>query len=113
MCGRFRAGCGGDGGGDDDDLLTSFSIDIDHDDAEDEGDRGDNRGHEDGSNDNNDADDVGDNADDDNIHSPFYFIAQSQEKARTVREITSTVLARAPKMCNFVEWRDKKIVYKR
>lgn len=38
---------------------------------------------------------------------------RSQEKARTVREITSTVLARAPKMCNFVEWRDKKIVYKR
>eukprot|EP00953_Heterococcus_sp_UTEX-ZZ885_P011926 6885-Heterococcus_DN1.PRE.1 len=23
------------------------------------------------------------------------------------------VLARPPKMCNFIEWRDKKIVYKR
>ena len=34
-------------------------------------------------------------------------------KARIVREITATVLARAPKMCNFVEWRNKKIIYKR
>ena len=28
--------------------------------------------------------------------------------------MTATVLARAPKMCNFIEWRsDKKIIYKR
>ncbi|CAM9172575.1 unnamed protein product, partial [Ectocarpus sp. 6 AP-2014] len=43
----------------------------------------------------------------------WYQTYSAKEKARTVREITSTVLARAPKMCNFVEWRDKKIVYKR
>ncbi|CAM9726868.1 unnamed protein product [Discosporangium mesarthrocarpum] len=43
----------------------------------------------------------------------WYNTYTAKEKARIVREVTSTVLARAPKMCNFVEWRDKKIVYKR
>lgn len=33
-----------------------------------------------------------------------------QEKTRAVRELTATVLARAPKMCNFIEWQDKKVV---
>ena len=32
-----------------------------------------------------------------------------QEKTRAVRELTATVLARAPKMCNFIEWQDKKV----
>ena len=36
-----------------------------------------------------------------------------KDKLRTVREITSLVLARGPKMCNFVEHRGKRIVYKR
>ena len=43
----------------------------------------------------------------------WYESYAAKEKARIVREITSTVLARAPKMCNFVEWRNKKIIYKR
>mmetsp|Transcript_23234 Transcript_23234/g.71788 ORF Transcript_23234/g.71788 Transcript_23234/m.71788 type:complete len:243 (-) Transcript_23234:98-826(-) len=44
----------------------------------------------------------------------WYESYSSKEKNRIVREVTGTVLARAPKMCNFVEWRsDKKIVYKR
>ena len=44
----------------------------------------------------------------------WYESYAAKEKARIVREITATVLARAPKMCNFIEWRaDKKIVYKR
>ncbi len=30
-----------------------------------------------------------------------------------MREITATILSRAPKMCNVVEWQDKKVVYKR
>ena len=30
-----------------------------------------------------------------------------------MRELTASVLARAQKMCNFLEWQDKKIVYKR
>uniref|UniRef100_A0A7S2XUT6 AP complex subunit sigma n=1 Tax=Fibrocapsa japonica TaxID=94617 RepID=A0A7S2XUT6_9STRA len=37
----------------------------------------------------------------------------TKEKARIMREITSMVLNRPPKMCNFIEWKDKKIVYKR
>jgi len=43
----------------------------------------------------------------------WYESYAAKEEARIVREITSTVLARAPKMCNFVEWRNKKIIYKR
>jgi len=38
---------------------------------------------------------------------------QKQEKTRAIRELTATVLARPPKMCNFIEWQDKKVVYKR
>ncbi|CAM9621181.1 unnamed protein product [Phaeothamnion confervicola] len=43
----------------------------------------------------------------------WYHTYTAKEKARILREITSTVLGRPPKMCNFIEWRDKKIVYKR
>jgi AP-1 complex subunit sigma 1/2 len=43
----------------------------------------------------------------------WYESYAAKEKARIVREITSTCLARSPKMCNFVEWRNKKIIYKR
>lgn len=44
----------------------------------------------------------------------FYDQAPSKkDKQRIVREITSQVLARGPKMCNFVEYKGKKIVYKR
>jgi len=37
----------------------------------------------------------------------------SKEKTRAVRELTATVLSRQPKMCNFIEWQDKKVIYKR
>ncbi len=37
----------------------------------------------------------------------------AKEKARAVRELTATVLARPAKMCNFIEWQDKKVIYKR
>ena len=37
----------------------------------------------------------------------------NREKGRITRELSSTILSRAPKMCNFVEWKDKRIVYKR
>lgn len=30
-----------------------------------------------------------------------------------MRELTATVLSRPPKMCNFIEWGDKKVIYKR
>ena len=36
-----------------------------------------------------------------------------KEKSRSIREVSSLVLGRPQKQCNFIEWRDKKIVYKR
>eukprot|EP00047_Mylnosiga_fluctuans_P013110 m.29499 g.29499 ORF g.29499 m.29499 type:complete len:160 (-) comp4669_c0_seq1:76-555(-) len=40
-------------------------------------------------------------------------IQQQREKKKITRELISTILARKPKMCNFIEWKDMKIVYKR
>eukprot|EP00918_Siedleckia_nematoides_P071942 GHVU01157182.1.p2 GENE.GHVU01157182.1~~GHVU01157182.1.p2 ORF type:complete len:134 (+),score=13.59 GHVU01157182.1:48-449(+) len=36
-----------------------------------------------------------------------------KERAKTVKEVTQIVLNRSPKLCNFVEWRDYKLVFKR
>lgn len=36
-----------------------------------------------------------------------------KDKKKIVRELTALVLARKPKMCAFLEWKDLKIVYKR
>ena len=49
----------------------------------------------------------------DSVVSHFLIHDRLQEKTRAVRELTATVLARPPKMCNFIEWQDKKVVYKR
>jgi len=46
------------------------------------------------------------------LFSGFVWV-QLQEKSRIVRELTSTVLSRPPKACNFIEWKDQKVVYKR
>ncbi|CCI46255.1 unnamed protein product [Albugo candida] len=43
----------------------------------------------------------------------WYINATIKEKARMIREITTLVLSRPPKQCNFIEFKDKKIVYKR
>jgi len=43
----------------------------------------------------------------------WYESFASKDKVRIIREVTAMVLGRPPKMCNFIEWRDKKIVYKR
>ncbi len=43
----------------------------------------------------------------------WYDSFQSKEKARIMKEVALMVLARPSKMCNFIEWRDKKLVYKR
>mmetsp|Transcript_1277 Transcript_1277/g.1698 ORF Transcript_1277/g.1698 Transcript_1277/m.1698 type:complete len:157 (-) Transcript_1277:87-557(-) len=43
----------------------------------------------------------------------WYQTYASKEKVRIVREVTTMVLNRPPKMCNFIEWKDQKIVYKR
>lgn len=45
--------------------------------------------------------------------SKWFTPMKPKDKNRAMREINATVLARAQKMCNFLEWQDKKIVYKR
>ncbi|KAF1323480.1 Coiled-coil domain-containing protein, partial [Globisporangium splendens] len=45
--------------------------------------------------------------------SKWYLAASLKEKTRMIREITSLVLSRPQKQCNFIEFKDKKIVYKR
>jgi hypothetical protein len=39
--------------------------------------------------------------------------SSQKEKKKIIRDLTTAVLARKPKMCNFIEWKDMKIVYKR
>mmetsp|Transcript_9937 Transcript_9937/g.25134 ORF Transcript_9937/g.25134 Transcript_9937/m.25134 type:complete len:161 (+) Transcript_9937:88-570(+) len=43
----------------------------------------------------------------------FYADVDKKDKQRVVREVSSMVLGRTHKLCNFIEWRGKKIVYKR
>uniref|UniRef100_A0A8C1P462 AP complex subunit sigma n=1 Tax=Cyprinus carpio TaxID=7962 RepID=A0A8C1P462_CYPCA len=43
----------------------------------------------------------------------WYVPLCDKEKKKITRELVQTVLARKPKMCSFLEWRDLKIVYKR
>jgi len=44
----------------------------------------------------------------------FRYVPKSdRDKRKITREMTSLVLARKPKMCNFLEWKDLQIVYKR
>lgn len=43
-----------------------------------------------------------------------WYVAQSDKTRKKItRELVTTILARKPKMCSFLEWRDLKIVYKR
>ena len=43
----------------------------------------------------------------------WYVNHPKRECTRYVREVTSLVLNRPPKQCNFLEWRGHKVVYKR
>ncbi|XP_058495350.1 AP-1 complex subunit sigma-2-like isoform X6 [Solea solea] len=43
----------------------------------------------------------------------WYMPLSDKEKKKITRELVQTVLARKPKMCSFLEWRDLKVVYKR
>uniref|UniRef100_A0A8C6FEQ9 AP complex subunit sigma n=1 Tax=Moschus moschiferus TaxID=68415 RepID=A0A8C6FEQ9_MOSMO len=43
----------------------------------------------------------------------WYGPLSDKEKKKITRELVQTVLARKPKMCSFLEWRDLKTVYKR
>jgi len=43
-----------------------------------------------------------------------YFVPYSQkEKAKISRDVAQAVLERGSKMCNFLDWKDGKLVYKR
>ncbi|NWR56038.1 AP1S1 protein, partial [Bucorvus abyssinicus] len=43
----------------------------------------------------------------------WYLATADRDKKKMVRELMQVVLARKPKMCSFLEWRDLKVVYKR
>ena len=43
----------------------------------------------------------------------WYDAYSDKEKKKISRELTTTILARKPKMSNFLEWRNMQIVYKR
>lgn len=45
--------------------------------------------------------------------SKWYGTYPAKEKTRITREVASLVLNRTAKMCNFVEYKETKIVYKR
>eukprot|EP00730_Choanoeca_flexa_P010226 TRINITY_DN1717_c0_g1_i2.p1 TRINITY_DN1717_c0_g1~~TRINITY_DN1717_c0_g1_i2.p1 ORF type:complete len:195 (+),score=37.82 TRINITY_DN1717_c0_g1_i2:135-719(+) len=43
----------------------------------------------------------------------WYEACSQKDRKKTTRELISTILSRKPKMSNFLEWRDVKVVYKR
>ena len=43
----------------------------------------------------------------------WYTTQTQKERARALKEVAPLVLGRPPKLCNFVDWRDQKLVYKR
>ena len=43
----------------------------------------------------------------------WYSAVTAKEKSRTIREVSAVVLSRQQKQCNFLEYKDKKIIYKR
>lgn len=43
----------------------------------------------------------------------WYVAHPDKLKKKITRELITTILARKPKMCSFLEWKDLKIVYKR
>lgn len=43
----------------------------------------------------------------------WYTASSQKEKKKITRDLITTVLARKPKMCSFLEYKDLKVVYKR
>ncbi|KAK2076495.1 hypothetical protein QBZ16_001021 [Prototheca wickerhamii] len=43
----------------------------------------------------------------------WYVTATQKERAKLLKEVAPLVLNRGPKLCNFISWKDQKIVYKR
>ena len=44
---------------------------------------------------------------------PRYSLYSQKERSKIVREVGQQVLYRNPRMCNFIEWKDKKLIYRR
>jgi len=45
--------------------------------------------------------------------SKWYTPRSTKEKQKTHRELSNMILARQQKLCNFLEWKDVKVIYKR
>merc|ERR1711907_630879 len=45
--------------------------------------------------------------------SKWYTPRPAKDKAKIQRELANTILSRQQKLCNFLEWRDMKVIYKR
>ncbi|KAI0511810.1 AP-1 complex subunit sigma-2 [Dendrobium catenatum] len=43
----------------------------------------------------------------------WYSPYAQKERSKVIRELSGVILARGPKLCNFVEWRGFKVVYRR
>lgn len=43
----------------------------------------------------------------------WYVPFTQKQKTKMVREVTNMVLSRPQKLCNFIEWQDGKVIYKR
>ncbi|KAK2377517.1 AP-4 complex subunit sigma [Trifolium repens] len=43
----------------------------------------------------------------------WYSPYSQKERSKVIRELSGLVISRGPKLCNFVEWRGLKVVYKR
>ncbi|KAK4767994.1 hypothetical protein SAY87_003135 [Trapa incisa] len=43
----------------------------------------------------------------------WYSPYSQKERTKVIRELSSVILTRGPKLCNFVEWRGLKVVYRR
>ncbi|KAG7540267.1 AP complex mu/sigma subunit [Arabidopsis thaliana x Arabidopsis arenosa] len=43
----------------------------------------------------------------------WYSPYAQKERSKVIRELSGVILNRGPKLCNFVEWRGYKVVYKR
>jgi AP-1 complex subunit sigma 1/2 len=45
--------------------------------------------------------------------SKWYLTLSQKERAKIIKEVTPMVLSRAPKLCNFIDYKDSKLVYRR
>lgn len=43
----------------------------------------------------------------------WYTTISQKDRAKILKDVAPLVLSRAPKMCNVIEWKDHKVVYKR